>query len=117
GRLERATATADPSDPLPPALQAALEARLALLARDTTRAMRALERSVARSAEPFAMYYPLAAMAPERWLLVQFARARRDRATATRWLDSFTHTWSLGDALYTQRVACLRDRLLSPDPC
>ncbi|HVH09216.1 MAG TPA: protein kinase [Gemmatimonadales bacterium] len=117
GRLERATATADPSDPLPPALQAALEARLALLARDTTRAMRALQRSVARSAEPFAMYYPLAAMAPERWLLAQFARARRDRATATRCLDSFTHTWSLGDALYTQRVACLRDRLLSPDPC
>jgi tRNA A-37 threonylcarbamoyl transferase component Bud32 len=110
-RIDRATPTADPSDPTPPALRAALEARLALLARDTARAVRSLELSVSRSPEPFGMFFPLMAMAPERWLLVQLAVARGDRATAARWLDSFAHTWSLGDVLYTRRVACQRERL------
>jgi hypothetical protein len=57
------------------------------------------------------MFFPLTAMAPERWLLVQLAVKRRDRAAATRWLDSFVHTWSLGDVLYARRVACLREQL------
>jgi len=57
------------------------------------------------------MFFPLMAMAPERWLLVQLAVERGDRATAARWLDSFAHTWSLGDVLYTRRVACQRERL------
>jgi hypothetical protein len=101
-QLERAAAGADPSDPTPPALRAALAARLSILARDTARATRALE---------FGMFFPLTAMAPERWLLMEFAVARGDHAAAVRWLDSFANTWSLGDALYARRARCVRERL------
>ena len=110
-RLEGAALEDDPSDPIAPALRAALQARLALLARDTARAVQLLDGAVSRSGEPFGMFYPLAAMAPERWLLVQLALARGDRAATTRWLASFAHTWSLGDAFYATRVVCLQDRL------
>jgi len=110
-RLERAAAGADLSDPTPPALRAALAARLALLAGDTARATRALELSVSRSPEPFGMFFPLTTMAPERWLLVKLALGRGDRAAAVRWLDSFANTWSLGDVLYARRARCVRERL------
>ncbi len=125
-RLEAAAPRADPSDPLPPSLRDALLSRLALLARDTSTALRLLEQSVSRSAEPLGMFFPLMTMAPERWLLVEIYAARGDRREARRWLGSFATTWSLGDVLYRHQVTCVRQRLddvsgraspTSVDPC
>src|SRR5882757_804206 len=59
----------EPSDPQPQSLRATLSARLALLARDTTRAIGLLRTSVARPAQPFMVFYPQLSMAPERILL------------------------------------------------
>jgi len=99
---------ADPSDPMPGALRAALEARLAMLARDSTRALRLLERSVGRAAQPFMVFYPMLSMGVERMLLAELYAARGDTASAGRWLDSFSNAWSFGDVLYAPRVACVR---------
>ena len=111
GRLEAVARRADVSDPVPPALRAALRARLILLAGDTTGAIQLLERAVSRAGEPFEMFFPVASMAPQRWQLVELHLARGDRAQAARWLGSFSNTWSLGDVLYAPRVACLRKQL------
>jgi hypothetical protein len=110
-RLDRAAGRADLSDPEPPALRATLHARLALLAADTTGALRMLELSASRSAEPLGTFFPLMTMEPERWLLATLSAARGDRQRALRWLDSFANTWSFGDLLYLHQVACFRLRL------
>ena len=116
--LRRLTASAampaDPSDPMPGALRAALDARLAMLARDTTRALRLLERSVDRVAQPFMVFYPMLSMGAQRMLLAELYAARGDTASARRWLDSFSHAWSFGDALYAPRVACVRRLIAAP---
>src|SRR6266480_4367620 len=107
GRVAVTMRDADVSDPMPDALTAVLDARLALLARDTVRALASLERSVQRPAQPFIVFYPLLSMAPERMLLAELNLARGDTATARRWLDSFSNAWSFGDVLYARRVACV----------
>jgi tRNA A-37 threonylcarbamoyl transferase component Bud32 len=114
GRVAVTMREADVSDPMPGALTAVLDARLALLARDTVRALASLERSVQRPAQPFMVFYPLLSMAPERMLLAELNLARGDTATARRWLDSFSNAWSFGDVLYARRVACLRRALGVP---
>jgi len=111
GRVAVTMRDADASDPMPDALTAVLDARLALLARDTVRALASLERSVQRPAQPFMVFYPLLSMAPERMLLAELNLARGDTATARRWLDSFSNAWSFGDVLYARRVACVRREL------
>src|SRR5438445_9082064 len=98
-RLEATSRRADPSDPLPSALRAALLSRLAMLAADTTTGLSLLERSASRSAEPLGTFFPLMTMGPERWLLAEITAARGERRRASRWLESFTNTWSLGDVL------------------
>ena len=113
-RLDAATPHADPSDPLPPALRAALRARLALLAADTSNAIRLLEQSVARSGEPYATLFPLLAFGPERWVLATLLGLRGDIRGARRWLASFSTTWSYGDVLFGPRVECLRKAIAEP---
>lgn len=98
-------AARDPTDPMPEALTSSLEARLALLAGDTTRAVELLERSVARGSYPYGAFFPLVTRGPQRMLLVDLALARGDDARAARWLNSFSNlSWSLGDVLYAPRV-------------
>jgi hypothetical protein len=96
------------SDPQPQSLRATLAARLAMLAKDTTRAIDLLQTSVARPAQPFMVFYPQLSMAPERMLLAELYAMRGDSTAARRWLDSFSNAWSFGDAVYAPRVACLR---------
>jgi len=97
-------------DLLLPALESALRARLALLARDSAAAIQELERAVSRSTEALVAFFPLSTMAPQRLLLAELLAARGDRAGSRQWLDSFVHTWSIGDVLYASRVRRLRSR-------
>lgn len=115
GRLLRALgprpADADSAFPVSGALQASLEARLALLARDTALAIGRLERALGHVPEPWTRYYPLTALAPQRLLLAELLAARGRAAEARRWLESFSNTWSAGDVLYRARAERLRARL------
>jgi len=88
--------------------EAALLARLALLAADTAQTIALLERSVARSGEPYATFFPLVSLGPERLLLATLFALRGRAPESIRWLDSFSNTLSYGDVLYGPRVACLR---------
>ncbi|MBI4501642.1 MAG: protein kinase [Gemmatimonadetes bacterium] len=99
-RLDKSAVPIDPADPGPPSLRAALTARLALLARDTARAVRLLETAVARPMEPWITFYPLLSMAPERFLLTTLLFARGDYRSGGRWLRSFSNTSSVADAMY-----------------
>ncbi|HEX8691459.1 MAG TPA: protein kinase [Longimicrobium sp.] len=108
--IVRATApTAAPSDPEPGALQASLNARLALLARDTTAAIIHLEQAVARLPWSTTWYMPLADGATQRLLLAELLRARGDAPAADRQLRSFGQVWLLGDAVFRARVARARE--------
>jgi serine/threonine-protein kinase len=98
-RLDRAPPAA-PSEPAADALRWSLRARLALLDRDTTGAIAALRRSVARVQEPFTANYPLTALGPQRFLLAQLLAARGDSSGADRWRRSFTRSWSVADLFY-----------------
>jgi tetratricopeptide (TPR) repeat protein len=99
-RIDTAPPNADPSDPTKDTFRAALEARLALLAADTTKAIERLRLSVSRVQEPWTWYYPLTAMAPERLLLSALLDARGATDESARWRRSFTHSWSVGDVLF-----------------
>jgi tetratricopeptide (TPR) repeat protein len=91
---------ADPTDPAPETLSAALRSRLALLAGDTAQAIADLSTATARTTEPFVAFYPLSTMAPERRLLVRLAEATGQVPLAKRWRSSFFHSNSFGDLLY-----------------
>jgi eukaryotic-like serine/threonine-protein kinase len=107
--LVRAAApTAAPSDPEPDALQASLNARLALLAGDTAQAVAQLERALARVPWSTSWYMPLADGAPQRLLLAHLLDTRGDARGAKRRLASFGQTWLLGDAVYRPAVARVR---------
>jgi hypothetical protein len=110
-RIDAAAGKADPSDPGPEAYRAALRARLALLARDTTTTIAELERAVARAPWEASLNLPLADAAPERLLLARLRAARGDTAGARRMLDSFGRVWCVGDALYFEAAARLRFEL------
>ena len=111
-RIDAGAPRADPTDPLPSGLRHALEGRLALLAGDTVAGIAHLERSLARVAEPYTAFVPLTSMATERLLLAELLIAR-DPQRARRWLDTFDHSPSIADAMFTRRVRELRDRLSS----
>ena len=98
-RLERAPPP-PPSEPSADALRWSLRARLALLGRDTTGAVAALRRAVARIPEPYTAHYPLTAAGPQRYLLARLLLARGDSAGAERWRRSFTGSWSVADLFY-----------------
>jgi tetratricopeptide (TPR) repeat protein len=98
-RIDRAPPAA-PSEPAADALRWSLRARLALLARDTTGAIDALRRSVARVQEPYTANHPLTALGPQRFLLARLLAARGDSAGADRWRRSFTRSWSIADLFY-----------------
>jgi hypothetical protein len=104
--LERAAVTADASNPLPDALRGSLEARLALLAADTGRAIRSLDHALARVLYPW-WFYPIYAMAPQRLLLAELLRARGQRLEADRWLQSFSTSGFVGDGLYRRRQSAI----------
>ncbi len=97
-------------NPLPAALEASLDARLALLATDTTRAIAALERALWRLPESFATFLPLVSMAPQRLLLAELLRTRNP-TMARRWLDSFSQSPSIADVMFAARIRALRARL------
>jgi len=98
-RIDRAPPPA-PSEPAADALRWSLRARLALLASDTTAAIDALRRSVARVQEPYTGNHPLTALGPQRFLLARLLAARGDSAGADRWRRSFTRSWSVADLFY-----------------
>jgi hypothetical protein len=98
-RIDRAPPAA-PSEPAVDALRWSLRARLALLDRDTTAAIEALRRSVARVQEPYTANHPLTALGPQRFLLARLLAARGDSAGADRWRRSFTRSWSIADLFY-----------------
>ncbi|HEX5385234.1 MAG TPA: serine/threonine-protein kinase [Gemmatimonadales bacterium] len=83
-----------------PAFRAALDARLALLAADTVRAIAALRQSVSRVAGPGDSYFPMLSMAPERVALARLLAARGDSAGAAQVRESFSETWALADAMF-----------------
>lgn len=95
----------DPTEPMPAALGAALRARLRLLAADTAEAVDHLEEAAFRSSHPYAVYYPLTAMTPQRFLLLELALRRGDRHPARQWFRSFLNPWPImGDALYAPKL-------------
>jgi tetratricopeptide (TPR) repeat protein len=96
-----------PSEPAADALRWSLRARLALLARDTTGAVVALRRAVARISEPYTGHYPLTAVGPQRFLLARLLLARGDSAGAERWRRSFTGSWSVADLFYLPAIDSL----------
>jgi DNA-binding SARP family transcriptional activator len=106
-KVEHAAARAHPSDPEPPGLASVLNARLALLAGDTARAVTALETGLRRGPWWISPFAPLAHAGPERFLLARLLIAHGDGAGAQRWLRSFGGTGSLGDLLYTAEVSRL----------
>lgn len=106
-RVQHAAARAHPSDPEPPGLQSVLNARLALLAGDTARAVAGLGNGLRRGPWWISPFAPLAHAGPERLLLARLLIARADGAGAQRWLRSFGATGSLGDLLYTAEVSRL----------
>jgi hypothetical protein len=99
-----------PADPGPEALRASLRSRLALLATDTTRAVKLLQTAVSRIAEPWTANYPLTAMGPQRYLLAELLGRRGDAALARRWQDSFSNSWAITDVLYLVRMGRLGRR-------
>jgi tetratricopeptide (TPR) repeat protein len=98
-RIDRAPPP-PPSEPVADALRWSLRARLALLAGDTTGAVAALRRAVARIPETHTANYPLTAAGPQRFLLASLLRARGDSTGAERWRRSFTGSWSVADLFY-----------------
>jgi hypothetical protein len=108
-RIRRAP-PANPTEPSPGALRASLEARLALLASDTTTAIASLRQALSRIAEIYTANHPLMAMAPQRLLLSELAARRGDSVEARRWRDSFSNSWSIADALYLARLGRLGPR-------
>ncbi|MBI4545309.1 MAG: hypothetical protein HY703_08950 [Gemmatimonadetes bacterium] len=111
GRLDEAAGHADAADPLPPALRAALLARLELLAGDSSAAIPWLEAAAGRVAEPIVAFFPHSNMAPQRLALAEILTRQGQLRQARRWLDSFAHGWSFGDLLFAARVTELRARL------
>lgn len=109
-RLDSAPTGNDPSDPTREALRSSLLARLAMLAGDTLQTIDHLQRSLARIAQPFTVYFPLSAMAPQRLLLGELLIARGADGQARRWLNSFNNSWSIGDVLYNERLRKFRGR-------
>jgi serine/threonine protein kinase len=99
-RLNAARARRDSSDPMPPALIASLQARLALLSGDTAQAIGLLDRSVSRSVWPYTDFFPLSGLAPQRLLLARLLAARGQTKPAKRWLDSFSNSWAVGDVFF-----------------
>jgi tRNA A-37 threonylcarbamoyl transferase component Bud32/tetratricopeptide (TPR) repeat protein len=99
-RMKQARQATDLSDATFSSFQASLEARLALLAGDSTKAIALLQSSVSRINEAYTWYYPQTSMAPERRLLSQLFEARGNGTEAQRWRDSFSRSWSIGDALF-----------------
>ena len=98
-RIDRAPPP-PPSEPAAEALRWSLRARLALLAHDTTAAVAASARAVARIPETHTANYPLTAVGPQRFLLARLLLARGDSAGAERWRRSFTGSWSVADLFY-----------------
>jgi serine/threonine-protein kinase len=96
--------------PLPGSLDASLDARLALLAADTTGAIASLDRALWRLPESFATFLPLLSMAPQRLLLAELL-GTRNPTLARQWLDSFKESTSIADAMFAARVRTLQARM------
>ncbi|MEZ0335232.1 MAG: protein kinase, partial [Gemmatimonadales bacterium] len=108
-RIKRAPSP-NQTEPSPGALQASLDARLALLAGDTAATIASLRRALSRIAEPYTANHPLMAMAPQRLLLSELTAKRGDSVEAGRWRDSFSNSWSIADVLYLARLGRLDRR-------
>jgi tRNA A-37 threonylcarbamoyl transferase component Bud32/tetratricopeptide (TPR) repeat protein len=116
-RIATTPAEAQAPYPMEASLRAALEARLALLAADTGAAVAALRRAVSRVHGPGDGFFPMTSMAPERLQLATLLAATGDRAAAEQWLESFSETWAVADAMFTPRARALLAHLkVSPSP-
>jgi DNA-binding SARP family transcriptional activator len=114
-KIDRARHAADGSDPLPAMQAASLQARLALLAHDTTAALSALERATAFVPEPYTSNFPLTTMAPQRVLLAELHARRGNWREAERWLNSFWRTSSVADVLFHERANAIRQAHFARD--
>lgn len=105
----RGVSAARPADPLPPSIDASLQARLALLAGDTVTAISRLSRAVARPADPYTTFFPLTSMAPQRLLLAELlaGQGRTDRAAQVA--DSFFASPAIADGFYQRKAATLTE--------
>jgi hypothetical protein len=103
---------AAPAEPSADALRWSLRARLALLEGDTTTAVDALRRSLARIQEPHTANYPFTAFGPQRLLLARLLLARGDSAGADRWRQSFVRSWSVSDLFFYRALDSLGARPL-----
>lgn len=106
--LEQAAPGADAADPEPAGLRGSLHARLQLLARDTTAAVRELERALERAPWWVSAWAPLADAAPERLILATLYAATGQDDSAARWLNSFGNVGAVADLLYRPAVGRLR---------
>ena len=71
------------------------------LAGDTTRAIRLLRDAVARIDDPFTIFYPLRAMAPQRVLLAELlVAAERDTVASRQWARSFRTSRNVADHFF-----------------
>ncbi len=104
GRLRAARGRSRPGDPLPETLEVALDARLALLAADTVRAILRFEEAASRPVWHLLAYYPLISFAPERRLLVDLLTRQREPERAERWRRSFVESGSIADVLYVRQL-------------
>ncbi len=101
---------ANPYDAVTASYQAALKARLAMLASDTTGAITALREALSRFAEPWSAYLPATVLAPQRLLLAELLIERGDYEGAVLWLDSFEWTFAIVDVLFLEGARKLAQR-------
>ncbi len=98
----------NPFNSVLPSQQAALDARLAMLAGDTTAAIIALRRSLSRFDEPWSAYAPGTVMALQRLQLAELLIDRGDYEGAFRWLDSFEWSFALVDVFFLDQARTLK---------
>lgn len=95
-----ASPAADQTDPLPATIEAALLARQALVAGDTTAALEALNAALSRPAWPHLQDLPLTCMAPQRLLAALLHTSRAEHEKAARWARTFGPSGCLIDPLF-----------------
>jgi hypothetical protein len=96
---------------LVPSYMGALDARLALLAHDSTAAAEALERSLGHFSEPLAAFLPGTVLAPQRLMLARLLLEEGDVEGALRWLDSFQWSFAIVDAFFRDEARALRGEI------
>jgi hypothetical protein len=88
------------ADPSPGVWQATIDARRALLTRDTTGAIGALRRATERAPEPYSAFYPLTTNGTQRAVLLRLLTATHDSLGAAALERTFTNSPAISDLLF-----------------